>query len=102
MTTEKIIVKREVDGERCGEGHKVYPEIGSVYCELFGEQLNLSEESNYSSFGRCPQCLSTPPAEVLTEEQREVLQATLERLLARGHNFGARQLCAAFPWLEKE
>lgn len=65
MTKDMILVPREYDGEECGECRRVFL-AGKVACELFHDEIkgNL----------RCPSCLATPPARVLTEEMMEAVK----------------------------
>ena len=102
MTTEKIIVEREVDGERCGlKCECLYVNRSDDWRCILDEDYELGCQSSDDAFYvlRCPRCLSTPPAEVLTGLQREVLRGVLWLLNIEGKWSKSRELCTAFPWM---
>lgn len=69
MATDKIIVERETCGALCGR-HCKYVDDDNAGCALFDAPMVWHSEGRYK---RCPACLSTPSARVLTEEMMEAV-----------------------------
>lgn len=76
MATDKILVDRETDGERCGNA---CPSACGYECVYFNESLTPHKGGIPASM-RCTSCLSTPSARELTPEMVEAVNEALEKL----------------------
>jgi len=74
MTTDRILVERVTDGERCSSECRGY-NWGADLCIYFEANLQYDNGPHL----RCPSCLSTPSAPALTAGQVEAVKDVLER-----------------------
>ena len=104
MTRDTILIEREYEGERCGEQGGRCPLMYRYYedyvCPLTGEHEWLEWSAEIEGYRRCPSCLRTPAATVLTDEQRRIIRSMFRVIDSIGPEEEIAEAKSAFPWLE--